>query len=249
MLKIDNLNVSIDNKNILNGFNLVMEDGSIHVFMGPNGIGKSTISKVIMGSKDYDVTGSILYNGDNLLDLDVSEIAKKGIFLLNQNPMAIEGVSNAEMIRVALNQKSDKPINIFEFNKELEKICKKLDLPKSFIHREINVGASGGERKKTELLHMWMLKPSFIILDELDSGLDVDALKICSKSILEYYETYHPTILIITHHTNILDYITPDKVHILGEGKIVLSGDVSLARKIESDGFMTSESGNENENE
>ena len=176
MLEIKNINVSVADKEIIKDFNLTINDGEIHALMGPNGIGKSSICKTILKDSNYQViSGSIKYNNKELLDMTTTEIAREGIFLLNQSPIAIEGVTNAEMLRSAISEKENKSVNIFEFNKELTTICKKLDIPVAFIHRNINDGMSGGERKKNELMHMWMLKPSFIILDEIDSGLDVDA--------------------------------------------------------------------------
>lgn len=237
MLNINSLSVKASDKEILNDFNLNMDDNSIHVIMGPNGVGKSTICCAIMGNPNYDVTGSIIFNDKEITSLSTTERAKLGIFLLNQNPIAIEGVTNAEMLRAALYEKTNERISIFEFNKNMEIICNKLDIPKSFIHRNINEGMSGGERKKNELLHLWMLKPSFIILDELDSGLDVDSLKVVCDSLNEYYKEYKPSILIITHHTQIINYIKPNYVHILLDGKIVKTGDKSLADFIESNGF------------
>ena len=241
MFEINDLKVSVLDKNIINDLNLVINDGEIHVLMGQNGTGKSTICKTILGDKDYVIeSGNIKYKNVSINELSTNERAKLGIFLLNQNPITIEGVTNQEMLRLALASKDDKQVDIFKFNNELVNICKKLDLPTSFIHRNINEGASGGERKKNELMHMWILKPSFIILDELDSGLDVDALKIVSKSLLDYYKEYKPSILIITHHIQILNYIKPDYVHVLENGTIVESGDINLAKEIEKNGFNRS---------
>lgn len=238
MLQIKNLTVSVDDKIILDNFSLDIEEGQIHALMGQNGTGKSTLCRVLMHDSEYKIlNGEILYHGKNLVNLSTTEIAREKIFFLSQSPIAIEGVTNAEMLRCALSDTSTEPINIFEFNKKMEDICEKLELPKEFIHRQINVGASGGERKKSELLHMWMLAPELILLDELDSGLDVDALKIVAQSINEYYEKYKPTILIITHHNKLLELIKPKHVHILKEGKIVASGDEALAKQIENEGF------------
>ena len=242
MLKIKNLVAFAKDKKIIDGISLEINDGEIHTIMGQNGTGKSTICKIIMGDEEYKIaSGSIFYNNEDLTKLLPNERANQGVFLLNQTPIAIEGVTNADLLRTVLKIRTGKPVNIFAFNKEMESICQKLDIPKSFIHREINVGASGGERKKTELLHMWMLKPSFIILDEIDSGLDVDALKICANSIKEYYEEYKPSILIITHHTEILNILKPDYVHIMKSGKIIQKGDFNLAKKIEKDGFSNAD--------
>jgi len=238
MLKINNLTAKIDNKVVLNGFNLDINDGEIHIIMGKNGIGKSSLCKTIMRDTTYDVVGGkILYNNKNLLELNTYEIAREKIMLISQNPLAIEGVTNAEVLRTALREINDEKINIFEFNKKLEDACKKLDLDSKFIHKEINVGASGGERKKVELLHAAVLEPKFLILDEIDSGLDVDALKVVANFINEYHAKTSCSILMITHHPNIIEYIKPNYVHILDEGKIVKTGDHHLAYEIESSGF------------
>lgn len=249
MLKIQNLVAYANDKKILDDINLEINDGQIHAIMGPNGTGKSTICKLIMGDEQYKVvSGSIIYNNKDLKNLSINQRAKEGIFLLNQNPIAVEGVTNAELLRAALKEKTGKSVNVFDFNKELESICNKLDLPKSFIHREVNVSMSGGERKKNELLHMWVLKPSFIILDEMDSGLDIDALRVCSNSLKEYYDLYKPSILIVTHHIQVLDFLKPDYVHVLKNGKIIKTGDYELAKNIEKTGFNDTNELSENEN-
>ena len=238
MLEIQDLTVTVADKNILNNFNLKLDEGKIHVIMGPNGAGKSSICKVLLDDEDYKIKkGTIKYQNKLINKLSTTDRSRLGIYYLSQSPMAIEGVTNAEMLRMALNEKTNKQVGIFEFNKKLKAICEKLSLPKTFIHKNINEGASGGERKKIELMHLWMLEPNLILLDEIDSGLDVDALKIVVDSINEYYEKYQPTILIITHHIKILDSIKPDKVHVLIKGSIVNEGDVSLAKKIEKEGF------------
>ena len=240
MLTIKNLSVNVDNKNILKDFNLDIKLNEVHAIMGPNGIGKSTICKVIMGDPNYQVTtGSINFDSKNLLDLSVNDRARAGIFLLNQTPIEIPGVTNAEMLRLSLSQRQGSMVSIFEFNKKMEAICKKLDIPKSFIHRGINEGMSGGERKKNELLHLWMLEPKFIILDEVDSGLDVDSLKIVCESINEYKKEHNCSILIISHHPEILKMLKCEYIHILSDGSIVENGDLTLADKIEKEGYKT----------
>ena len=237
MLTIKNLNLSINDKLLFEDINLKINAGEIHVFMGKNGVGKSSIVKAIMGDSNYTVSGNILFNEKDITDFDISKRAKEGIYLLNQNPIQIEGVSNAEMLRAALSEKTSKLINIFEFNKELENICNHLDLDKSFIHREINVGCSGGERKKIELLHLWMLKPSLIILDEIDSGLDVDAIKLVANSIKKYFEKYNPAIIIITHSSALINSFDNYFVHLLDNKKIIKTGDKKLANDILNKGF------------
>lgn len=239
MLTIKNLSVSVGEKEILKDFNLTINEKEVHAIMGPNGIGKSTICKTIMGDPNYIVTsGSIIYNDTDLLKLNVSERARLGIYLLNQSPIEIPGVSNAEMLRLRLNENNHTPISIFDFNKKMTSICEKLDIPKSFIHRGINEGMSGGERKKNELLHLWMLEPCLIILDELDSGLDIDSLKTVTNSLNEYLET-HPkaSILLVTHHEPLLNMLNASNIHIMKDGHIIKSGDLSLAKEIENQGY------------
>ncbi len=237
MLKIKKLNVSIGDKEILKDFNLDIDDGTIVALMGPNGIGKSTICKVIMGDTNYTInSGSITYNNEDLLSMDTVQRSRKGIYLLNQNPIEIEGVSNAEMLRSALEEKTGEHISFFQFNKEITKICEKLEIPTSFIHRGINEGMSGGEKKKNELLHLYMLKPNLVLLDELDSGLDVDSLKVIASNLKEYMNP-NVSMLIITHHTSILEYLKPDKVCVMKNGTIVKEGDASLADYIENNGY------------
>ncbi|MBQ7031850.1 MAG: Fe-S cluster assembly ATPase SufC [Bacilli bacterium] len=237
MLKLENLKLSIDEKILFENLNLEVNAGEIHVLMGKNGVGKSSIAKAIIGDPNYQVEGNIFFDENNITNLDIYERAKKGIYLLNQSPIQIEGITNAEMLRAALSEKTGKGINIFEFNKELEIICQKLELDKSFIHREINVGCSGGERKKVELLHMWMLKPSLIILDEVDSGLDVDAIKLVANSIKEYFEEYNPGILIITHSITLINTFDDYKVHLLDDKKLIKSGNKELANEVLNKGF------------
>ena len=237
MLEIENLTVSVNNKQILKDFSLDIEDGKIVGLMGPNGTGKSTICKVIMGDPNYIVeSGSIKYNGEDLLSLPVNERSKRGIYLVSQNPIEIEGVTNAEMLRSALECRTGEKINFFEFNKKVTAICNELNIPASFIHRGVNEGMSGGEKKKNELLHLYILSPKLILLDELDSGLDVDALKDLASSLKSYMKE-DISILIITHHISILEYLKPDYVHVLSNGSIIKSGDYSLAKEIEESGF------------
>ena len=238
MLKIENLTVKANNKEILNDFSLKINDGEICAIMGPNGVGKSTICRVLMDDPNYKIKkGHILLDNEDLSKLTTDKRALKGFFLLNQTPTPIPGVTNSEMLRMALSKRTNEAVDILKFHKELKEICDKLKIPKEFIHRPINYAMSGGERKKNELMHLWMLKPSFIILDEIDSGLDVDSFKIVMKSLQEYLAIYHPTILIITHNTKVFKYLTPDSINIMARGKIVKSGDLKLADKIDKDGF------------
>ena len=250
MLSIKNLTVSVNNKVILKDFNLDIKINQIHALMGLNGSGKSTICKVLMGDKNYNIdSGSITYKGYDLLSLDTTKIARLGMFLVSQNPIEIEGVKNSEMLRLALNAKTGKNINIFEFSKLMNNVAEKIQVDKSFIHRGINENMSGGERKKNELMHLWVLEADLILLDEIDSGLDVDNLKIISDSLKEYFDTHNCSILIITHHTNILDKLTPNYVHILSEGKIIETGDYSLSKKIENEGFNSTNKVRKNNND
>ncbi len=247
MLEIKNLTVSVLDKIILKDFNLSINKNEIHTLMGLNGSGKSTICKVLMGDNNYKVeSGSIFYKDIDLLKLDTVERARLGIFLVNQNPMEIEGVKNSEMLKVALEAKTGRHYNIFEFSKIMNNVCEKLNIDKSFIHRNINEGMSGGEKKKNELMHLWVLEPDFIILDEIDSGVDIDNLNIISESLLEYFNTHSCSILIVTHHTNILEKLRPNYVHILSDGKITENGDYSLAEKIEKNGFNKANKVSEN---
>ena len=239
MLKIDNLCVKVDDRDILNDFNILINDGEVHAIMGPNGTGKSTVSKVIMGSPDYEVlSGSIIFNSEDITNLEVDERSRKGIFLSMQNPISIEGVTNSEFLRTALNARSEEPIRLFDFIKTVETSVKDLEIKNNIIHKSINEGSSGGERKKNEVLQMKILKPSFVILDEVDSGLDVDSLRIVCENINKYkQENPNTSILIITHYPRILEYIEPDYVHMMVGGKIVKTGNKDFAFEIEKTGY------------
>ena len=239
MLKIDNLCVKVDDRDILNDFNILINDGEVHAIMGPNGTGKSTVSKVIMGSPDYEVlSGSIIFNSEDITNLEVDERSRKGIFLSMQNPISIEGVTNSEFLRTALNARSEETISLFDFIKVVESSVKDLEIKNNIIHKSINDGSSGGERKKNEVLQMKILKPSFVILDEVDSGLDVDSLRIVSENINKYkLENPNTSILIITHYPRILEYIEPDYVHMMVGGKIVKTGNKDFAFEIEKTGY------------
>lgn len=235
-LKIVDLCVSVDDKQILNKFNLEIHSGEIHAIMGPNGTGKSTLSKVIMGDPNYKVmSGHIYFDDKEINNMEVDERAKLGIFLGMQMPMEIEGVSNADFLRAALHNRGE--FKLYDFIKKLNKTVDDLSMNKDMIHRGINQGFSGGERKKNEILQMYMLEPNTVLLDEIDSGLDVDSLRIVGESVMKYYEQFKPSILLITHYQRLLDYIKPDFVHIMKDGHIVKSGDSTLVGLIEKNGY------------
>lgn len=240
MLSIRNLDVIVESKNVLNDFNLDIEDGSIHVIMGPNGVGKSTLSRVIMGDNNYKIEkGDILFNGESIKELSTDVRSKKGIFLAMQYPLEIDGVSNQDFLRTAMSNRLGKKVGLYDFIVQCEKATEELKMNKNLIHRSLNVGFSGGEKKKNEVLQIKLLKPSFIILDEIDSGLDVDSLKTVAMNIMDYKrENPKVSLLIITHLTKILEYIKPDFVHVITDGKIVSTGDYSLALEIEKNGYQ-----------
>ncbi len=239
MLSIKKLNVKVENKEVLKNFNLDIEDGSIHVIMGPNGVGKSTLSRVIMGDNNYKVTsGNIIFNDEDITKLSTDVRSRMGIFLVMQYPLEIDGVSNQDFLRTAMSSHLGKQVGLYDFIKKCEMASDELKMDKNLIHRSLNVGFSGGEKKKNEVLQLKLLHPSFIILDELDSGLDVDSLKIVAKNIANYKkENPNTSILIITHLSKILDYIKPDYVHVVTNGTIVDTGDYRLSEEIEKEGY------------
>lgn len=237
---IKDLTVEVDKRIILEHFNLEIAAGTIHAVMGPNGVGKSTLSRVIMGDNRYHVIGGdILVDGESILPLRTDERSRKGIFLAMQSPMEIDGVSNQDFLRTAISQKNQERIGLYQFIQECEKSLEELQMNKDLIHRSLNVGFSGGEKKKNEVLQIKLLKPHFIILDELDSGLDVDSLRIVCENIRNYLrENPDTSILIITHYSMILEYLKPDYVHILGNKHVVKSGDYHLVLDIEKNGYV-----------
>ena len=241
MLEINNLSVKVIDKddNILNKLNLSIGEGEIHAIMGPNGTGKSTLAKTIMGHYQYEViNGKILFEGKDITKLSVDERAKLGIFISMQDPTVIDGVSNSEFIRTAVNEVRGEKTSLFEFINNMESNMKELDLDEALTHRYLNKDFSGGEKKKNEILQLKMLKPKFIILDELDSGLDIDSLRVVCKNINSYIKDNPKTsLLIITHYHRILSYIKPDYVHILKDGNIKKTGDYKLVEEIEKNGY------------
>ena len=239
MLSIKNIDVSVDKKQVLNNFSLDIEDGSIHVIMGPNGVGKSTLSRVIMGDNHYKVTnGDIIFNGESIKDMTTDVRSRKGIFLVMQYPMEIDGVSNQDFLRTAMSSHNGKKVGLYDFILKCEKASNELKMDKSLIHRSLNVGFSGGEKKKNEVLQMKLLNPSFIILDELDSGLDVDSVKIVAKNVVDYKkDNPNTSILIITHLPKLLEYLKPDFVHVVIDGNVKETGGYELAQKIEKFGY------------
>ena len=241
MLEINKLSCSIIDSdiNILKNFSLKINEGETHVIMGPNGVGKSTLSKVIMGYYKYQVTaGDILVDGESILNSSVDERAKKGIFLCMQDPTTIDGVSNSEFLRTARSSITDEKVNLYTFIKDMETAMKDVGLDEAMLHRSLNQGFSGGEKKKNEILQMKILKPKYIILDELDSGLDIDSLRIVCENINQYMnENKEASLLIITHYPRILEYLEPDYVHILKDGKIQKSGGLELALEVEKSGY------------
>lgn len=239
MLDIKNLYVKIDNKDILKDFNINIKPGEVHALMGPNGTGKSTLSRVILNDKRYTVKkGDIIFDGENIRNLSTDKIANKGIFLANQLPCEIDGVTTADFLRTVITNREDKNISLYEFIKKVEEVQTDLKMKSDMIHRSINKGFSGGEKKKNEILQMKILEPKLIILDEIDSGLDVDSLKIVSENVVSYLKEHkEASVLIITHYPRILEYIRPDYVHVMTGGNIKESGTYDLALKVEKEGY------------
>ena len=239
MLVIKDLYAKVkdSDKEIIKGLNLEIKENEIHVIMGPNGAGKSTLSNIIFNNPKYEITnGEILFEGEKINDLKPNEIAKKGIFMSFQIPEVIPGITNAEFLKSAKTSITGEKVNLFEFANELDENMDKLSINKDYINREVNVGFSGGEKKKNEILQMLTLNPKLAILDETDSGLDVDAIKTVSKGI-KLFKNEHNSVLIITHNTKILKDLDVDYVHILVDGKIVKTGNKDLAKEIEEKGY------------
>ena len=241
MLKIENLYVSVEGKEILKGLSLDVKPGEIHAIMGPNGSGKSTLSSVIAGNEDYEVVkGNIFYNGENIEDLSADERANRGIFMSFQYPVAIPGITVTNFIKTAINSnlkaRGEKEMPAGEMLEKIREKSKLLEIDSKFLSRSLNEGFSGGEKKRNEIFQMAMLEPNLAILDETDSGLDIDALKVVANGVNKLKNDDN-AIVIITHYQRLLDYITPDFVHVLQEGKISKSGDKSLALELEEKGY------------
>ena len=240
MLKIKNLKAKIDNKEILKGLNLEIKPGEVHAIMGPNGSGKSTLSNVLSGKKGYTVSGDITYLNENLLDLEIEERAHKGIFLAFQYPLEIPGVNTNIFLKTSLNAvkkaNGEKELDAIEFLKLVKQKASELKFDEKILSRQLNVGFSGGEKKKNEILQMSILNPKLSILDETDSGLDIDALKIVSEGV-NALRSKESSFLIITHYQRLLEYIKPDFVHVLINGQIVKSGGSELAIELENKGY------------
>ena len=238
LLKITGLHVSVGDKEILHGVDLTVNSDETHVLMGPNGTGKSTLGYAITGNPAYTVTeGDIVFGGESIVDMPVNERAKKGIFLSFQNPLEVPGVTLSSFIRSALEQKTKTRLRIWDFKKKLAETMKLLDMDESYADRDLNVGFSGGEKKKAEILQMLMLEPKLAILDETDSGLDVDAVRTVSQGVKLYRERVHGSLLIITHSTRILEALTVDAAHVMENGVIVKNGGAELVEKINEKGF------------
>ena len=238
LLEVNGLHVSAGEKEILHGVDLTVGKDETHVLMGPNGTGKSTLGYAITGNPEYTVTaGKIVFDGEDITRLPVNERAKKGVFLSFQNPLEVPGVTLSAFIRSALEQKTGKRIRLWDFKKKLAETMQLLAMDASYAERDLNVGFSGGEKKKAEILQLLLLNPSLAILDETDSGLDVDAVRTVSKGIEEYQKSKDGALLIITHSTRILESLHVDKTHVLVDGHLVAEGDGSLVDEINEHGF------------
>ena len=245
VMKIDNLHAKIGDKEILKGLGLELEEGKVHAIMGPNGAGKSTLSKAIVGHYDVEVTdGEVIYKNKNIVDLEPEERALEGIFLSFQNPVEIAGVNNAYFLRTAVNAKrtyeGKEELNAAQFLRKMKELASELGMKPELINRSLNEGFSGGEKKRNEILQMMMLEPDVIILDEIDSGLDIDALRAVSEGINKMKDGKR-SFLVITHYSRILDYIEPDYIHVLKDGKIIKTAGPELVKELEEKGYSALE--------
>ena len=238
LLSIKDLSVGVEEKEILHSLNLDVNKGETHVLMGPNGAGKSTLGHVLMGNPKYHISsGNIIFKGNDITGESTDKRARDGIFLSFQEPLEVPGLSLESFIRSAIRQKTGRPIRVWEFHKELKKAMDVLQLDESYTQRSLNVGFSGGEKKKAEILQLMMLKPSLAILDETDSGLDVDAVRLVSEGVRAYQREQKGALLIITHSTRILEALHVDYTHVMVDGHIVATGDSSLVDKINEEGY------------
>ena len=241
MLTIENLHVSVDEREILKGLDLSVNAGEVHAIMGPNGSGKSTLAQVLAGKDNYDVTqGRVLYRGEELLEMEPEERARQGVFLAFQYPTEIPGVNNAYLLKAAVNAQreanGEPQVDAFEFMRLIRSKMELMNISKEFLNRSVNEGFSGGEKKRNEILQMLVLEPSLAILDETDSGLDVDALKIVAAGVNSLRSKGRAMVL-VTHYERLLELIVPDHVHVLSDGRIVKSGDRELARELDARGY------------
>ena len=240
MLKIKNLKASINNKDILKGLNINIKPGELHAIMGPNGSGKSTLANVLSGKNGYEISGELKYQGKDLKEISIDERAQKGIFLAFQYPIEIPGVNTSNFLKTSLNKvrkaRGEKELDTLSFLKILKEKSSELGIDEKMLSRQLNVGFSGGEKKKNEILQMKILDPNLVILDETDSGLDIDALKIIADGVNSSRDK-KKSFLVITHYLRLLDYINPDFVHVLSDGKIIKSGCMELAEELEKKGY------------
>ncbi|SFG96492.1 Fe-S cluster assembly ATPase SufC [Neptunomonas qingdaonensis] len=241
MLTIKNLQANVEGKPILKGLDLEIKPGEVHAIMGPNGSGKSTLGHVLAGRPGYEITGgSIFFKGENLIEMETEQRARNGLFLAFQYPVEIPGVSNMEFLKASVDalqeHKGEQPMDSVSFLRQAREMYKQVDLDPGFLKRGVNEGFSGGEKKRNELIQMLMLQPALAILDETDSGLDIDALQVVAEAV-NSLRSCERSIVMITHYQRLLDYIKPDFVHVLSDGKIVRSGDKSLALELEEKGY------------
>ncbi len=240
MLQLQNLKASVSDKTILNGLNLEIKPGEVHAIMGPNGSGKSTLANILSGKSGYEVSGSLKYEGKDLQDIPIEERAQKGIFLAFQYPLEIPGVNTTNFLKTSLNTirkaKGEKELDTITLLKLIKEKASELNIDEKFLSRQLNVGFSGGEKKKNEILQMKLLEPKLAILDETDSGLDIDALRIVADGV-NSHKNKNNAFLIITHYQRLLDYIKPDFIHVLSKGKIVKTGFAELGQELEKSGY------------